>query len=135
MADFYEKMAAVAEKQITKRGRSISVVKISRTPTDASKPWRADDTPREDTDLEDSILTMGAFVEPSSLVHFGFTSEDSELVKRSKQVVLIAGKSVNQADIDQYDEIWDGATIWKIDRTIRLKPGPVTLLYVVGLSQ
>lgn len=136
----YDRIALVAERLIASNGRLINIVRIQRGPVDPAKPWRGDPTPREDNPGDpDSVVVLAniraAFVEPSSLVRFGFKSEEFEGVRRVEQVALIAASSLGGQDLTNYDEIEDGSVNYKIELTRRISPAGIPILYMVGIRR
>ncbi len=130
----YTRLANTAQRLIDKNGRAITIVKLSRVNDDPNFPWRGNETPR--VSVNDTISTIGVFVEPYSLARFGFLSSDDELIKRAEQVVMVSGNGTSQKDLSLFDEIIDfDNTRWKIDRTNRLRPAENTLIYALGVKR
>lgn len=130
----YERMAATTQRLIEKNGRRISILRLNRTPTDPSKPWRGGETPRDPEAVK--VDVKGTFVEPASLARYGFYERDDELVKRVTQYVLVAGNSVGQEkNFEEFDEVVDGDIHWKITRVRMLKPADRVMLYAIGVRR
>ena len=131
----YVRLAATAKRLIDKNGRAISIVKLERDPVDGAKPWRGDPSPRDTGQPEATATTIGVFVEPGSIKHWGFMEISEELIGRWEQVVMVSGNGVNQVDLEEYDEVVDGTIRWRIQNVIKLKPADLTMIYALGLSR
>lgn len=135
----YAKMAQTALRLIEANGRVVDVVRIQRQPADPAKPWRGPNTPRvedgSETEDVDKITVLASFVEPSSLVRFGFKSEELDGTRRVEEVALIAAASLGGRDLTDFDEINDGAVAYKIELIRRIAPADVALLYMVGIRR
>lgn len=126
----YTKLAATASRLVTNAGRTITLVQFNSTPAEASKPWRGATTPRTDPDA--TLEVSGVFVEPSSAVRLGMSTEISDLLKRSTQIIIVAAT----ADLSGYQEIIDSDTKrWKIVGMEKLQPADTTLLYFIGVAR
>jgi len=122
------KAVALAQRLITANGRKISVVKLSGVAADPTKPWRGAGVP---TALK-TVKTSGVFLSHASNIDLGkFITDLGDLMKRVEQAVLIPGG----VDLSAFDQIIDGAIIWKIDWTRELKPGTTTALYAMGVKR
>lgn len=126
----YVALAATAQRLIQENGRSISLISFNATAADANKPWRGATDPRVSPSA--SLTLYGCFVEPSSAIRLGMSTETSDLLKRSTQIVMVA----STADLSSYNEIIDSDTTrWKIEGMEKLKPGETTLLYFIGVKR
>lgn len=126
----YTKLAAIAQRLVSESGRAITLVQFNSTPADANKPWRGAADPRGTPDA--TLAVDGVFVEPSSATKLGMSSEVSDLLKRSSQIIIIA----TTVDISDFQEVIDTDTKrWKILGMETLKPGDTTLLYFVGVER
>lgn len=124
----YLKLAALAKTMIDGAGRPVTFVKLNRTPTDPAKPWRGNVDPRG---APAATLTANAvFVEPSSATKLGMSTTTSDLLKKSKAILLVA----TDTELEGYEEVIDGTSRKRILAVEKLKPGSTTLLYFVGIS-
>lgn len=133
MAFDYTEIQGVAETLITEFGRSVTLEKFNETLQDAGKPYLGSADPRSSPLA--TVTISAAVVEPDSTVQLGIATKDSELVKRSEQVMIIAPGVSLAEDLATFDEVVDGSTRWKIQVVETLKPGPVILLYFVGVAR
>lgn len=126
----YTKLAATAQRLVENSGRDITLVEFNTTPADASKPWRGASDPRTTPDA--TLAVSGVFVEPSSATKLGMSTEVSDLLKRSSQIIIVA----STADLKSYNEVIDSdSSRWKIVGMETLKPGDTTLLYFIGVQR
>lgn len=136
MAVDYAKAAQLALRLIQENGRAITLVYLGQTPEDPAKPWRGNTDARNNPKAQ--VDTYGAFVPPSG-AGLGFLSQDSELVKRAEQILLIAAQSVLGYNVEEFNEVIDPEdlvnTRWRIDMVEMLKPGPLRILYAVGVKR
>ncbi len=135
MAVNYTKLADTALRLVQDSGRDMTFRRLNRTPADVAKPWRGATAPRATAGLDTSVTAKAVVVPPGQSSTLGFLAEDSELVKRSEQILLVALGSTSTVDLSTYDEVLDGATLWKIDLVQILKPGGTVLLFAVGVKR
>lgn len=136
----FEKLAATTNRLIAANGRLINIIRVQRGTDNPLKPWRGDPTPRlqedgEDEEVEIVASVRASFIEPSSLVRFGFKSEELDGTRRVEQVALISAVSLGENDLTYYDEIMDGTIRYKIELIRRIAPADVALLYMVGVRR
>lgn len=124
----YDASVAVAINLIRKKGRIVTLQKMSAASTDPNKPWKGQGSPV----VESSVPEVPSCFVPHTGSNLGFISVASELLKRSEQVALVApiaeGLEVN-------DRILDNGVTWKVDWVQVLKPALQTVLYVFGVSR
>lgn len=126
----YAKLAATAQRLIAKSGRIITLVEFNSTPADSDKPWRGAVDPRIDPD--NTLETSGVFAPPSSAVHLGMSTEISDFLKKSTQIILVATTD----DLKDYNEVIDTDGMrWKIKGMEKLRPANTTLLYFIGVAR
>lgn len=126
----YTALAAKAATLVQNSGRQITLVQYDDTLEDSNKPWRGPVNAR--TSPKSTLQVYGVFVEPSSATKLGMSTEVSDLLKRSKQVIIIA----STADLSIYNEVLDSDNSrWKIVGMEKLKPASTTLLYFMGVAQ
>jgi hypothetical protein len=123
VADF-TRLAATAERLIEKNGRTVTVTKQGKTPTDSTKPWRGLSTPGVA-----SVTGKAVFVEPSKLQR----NEDN--VKRAEQGVYFAANNDGGQALETFDTLLDGASTWKILSAELLKPASKKLLYIFAVAR
>jgi hypothetical protein len=134
MAGFYENLADVASSLLTQFGRTVTFRRLNKnTLDDAAKPWRGTATPRASVDA--SVDGQAVSVSPSAASRLGITTEDSDLIKRSQEILIVALGSTSTDDLATFDEVLDGTKLWKISAVETLKPANLTLLYFVGVRR
>ena len=133
MAYDYSDDVAFAVEMIAEYGRAVSFVKSSSTPGNPAKPLHGPD-PEETPSLVVPGI-MAAFVEPSSVIRLGASTEQKPgLWKNSTKIALVAPDGTN--DFTTFTAITDADNSgWKIEHVEELKPGLVTVLYYVGVKR
>lgn len=127
----YVKLAATATRMIKKTGRDVDIIKLNRTDSDSSKPWRGNTAPR--TSPEQTVTVKATFVQPDSTTQLGLSTVRADgLLKRSDQIMIVAPTTVN---LEDFDEVLDGGTRWGIVGVEVLQPGIVRLLYFIGVKR
>lgn len=126
----YTALATTAKTLIDANGRDVTFIKFDQTPDDGSKPWRGPTDPRAGT----TVSRKSVFVPPSSATKMGLTTEQSDLVRRSQQIAIVAAAGTAE-DLSEYQEVLDGSEHWKITVVETLKPADTTLLYIVGVAR
>jgi hypothetical protein len=134
MARDYSAIADTAKRLVTDAGRAVTFVRLGSTPADASKPWRSAADPRGTPEAELELTAV--FVNPWSTKDLGFGSISEDLMKRSKQVLVLAPGSAEQTPLNTFHTVLDTDGVeWKIEGVETLKPAGVALLYYVGVSR
>ncbi len=128
MSTDYSKFVELARRLIDKSGRSCEFQKLSAVAADPAKPWLGAGAPT----VIEPVTTMAVFLPDGA--GFGKLIEDNELFKSSEQMVLVA-PPVGGEDLSDYHTVLDGGVRWKINVTKALAPGPVTVLYAMGVSR
>ncbi len=133
----YVRIASLSQRLVEDNGRPMIVRRIGRTPTDTNKPWRGSATPRASAEVEYEETIRGVYVEPYSLIRYGFTANDVEDMRRYDVVVIFASKSFTDLSIDAFgmNEIEDDGVIFSDTYIRQLKPGEIPLLYVIGAKR
>lgn len=124
----YAKAVALANRLINKNGRSVDVQRLSATASDPARPWKGAGTPT----VAQTVTAKAVFLPVSSLKELGMTAVDDELLKRTHQVALLAGNSV---DLNAFNAFIDGVSRWRIEWVVTLKPAGIILLYAFGVSR
>lgn len=75
-----------------------------------------------------------AFVYPSGVQNLGLRVSSPALFKSAEQIAIVAADGVN--DFAAFDMVTDiDGSIWKIVAVDVFKPGPVPVLYYVGVAR
>lgn len=124
----HTKFVTLAQRLIAANGRDIVLQRLSSVAANAAQPWKGPGTPT----VASSYERKGTFLPHTGLEDLGkFLVEDS-LLKRSQEVVMVAG---GDDDLTVCNQMIDSSKTWKIDWIRELKPGTVTVLYAMGVSQ
>jgi hypothetical protein len=126
----YTEDLALARELITEFGRLVTAQRLSSAPADSNKPWKGPGTPTVDK----THKTTAAFV-PASGADLGRFVQDKELLRRCEQVALLPGTGKVSVDLNDFHFLLDEKVTWKIEWVRELKPGPLSLLYVIGVKR
>jgi hypothetical protein len=123
----YVRMAATAKRLIEGNGRTVTLVRLSRSPEDTDKPWRGPDlTP----DPVPPAITCKAVIIP-----YVEKEVDGSNIKHGDKRAYIAETSLDEIEIETYDRLVDASVIYKIVIASLLNPGDVRLLYELQLRR
>lgn len=130
MVDFVS-FQNLAERLIEENGRTISLVRRDQANfTDPNKPWRGS------TDVDEiTVVVKGVFIEYEKM------DFDGSLVRRGDKRLLVAAKSVTDESsasnlkIEDYDEVLDGGTRWKIITAELIEPGDLRIMFDIQVRQ
>lgn len=114
---------------IEKKGRKITMQRLAGAPANSTTPWEGAGTPT--IDVQEKVSCC--FVPHSGLEDLGITIEDSELLKRTSEVGLLAGTAKN--DFTTFHQFVDGGKTYKLQWIRVLKPGDQLLLYAFGAQR
>ena len=131
----YVRMAATAQRLITKNGRSIQFARPDNAPANANRPWKGPLTGEEAQPL--TINLMGVFVPPNTVRQFGLTAlgegtEYRDLVTYSQQIIITAP---GEQDLREFISVIDRDERWGIIGLQVLRPADITLLAFVGVRR
>ena len=121
----------LANRLITRNGRPVQFVKnIQQAATDPDKPWRG-----SSAKASDEIQTLNAVFVPDG-AGLGFTATDSDLFRTSEQICIVAPESTSVAyDLETYHQVIEAnSKEWRFNGVMKLQPGEVSLLYIIGLK-
>ena len=130
MALDYVSFRLLAERLINENGRSFTLTRKDQgNPETLSKPWRSSTKV-----AEISFAVVGVFVE------FEKDEVDGTLVKRGDKRLFIAAKDIDDqapanTNIEDYDEITDGAIAYRIINAQVIEPGPTRIMYELQVRQ
>jgi len=130
MAKDYTGNAATAKRLVEKFGRAVTVYKRSRTPADAGKPWQGP------TDTPADFATFIAVFVPAAGGGLGkiLVDKAAELDVTITQEVILSPESDLTFDLNDADSILDGGRAYKVHVREELKPGDLSLLFVLGVT-
>jgi len=125
----YVKLAATALRLVTNNGKSITIAKLGTTPSDVAKPWRGPADQR--SPYADSETVMAVEV---PLAGLGKMISKSDIPDGVKDFYLVAPGLTTPA-LNDFDELVDGSTTYRIVSVNVLKPADVVLLYAIGVQK
>lgn len=127
----YVKLAATAERLITKNGRLIEFVRSVGSPIDPAKPWKGS------TDIEEVVSLSAVFVTPNQVRIFGLSALGDavgfqDMIAVSEQLlILFPGEN----DLRRFQTVRDGSVNWNVTAYQFLKPGSINLLAFAGVRR
>lgn len=124
----YARAQALAQRLIQKNGKAVTFQRLSATPADPEKPWKGPGTPT----VAESHDTVAVSLPHASLVDLGFMRVDDDLLKRTEQVLLVPGGSV---DLEPFTNLLENGVRWRIEWVRTLRPATVTVLYAFGVKR
>lgn len=124
----YDSARALAERLIDKKGRPLTLRKVTDTvdtPDADPRPW----VPAASQVAEVSLTVRGVVLDAKR------TFFDGSLIKIVDKLAYIAVKDTGAADItiNKKDVITDGAREYRIEELELLAPGSQDVLYILGL--
>lgn len=129
----YVKLAATTVRLITKNGKTISLKKLSTTAADPAKPWRGPADGRAPYALEKDCKAVEVGTSTRVSDYGGMISK-SDIPDTVTDIFLVAPPA-DASELDDFDELLCDGTMYHIEKIIRLKPGAIVLLYVIGVSR
>ena len=126
----YDAIAQLATRLIDANGRAITVIRFDQTAGDEDKPWKGPTDPREEPDAESEVY--GVFVPPGGVSDLGLETVDQDLLKRTYEIAIVRPGTF---DFSTANEILDNGVYKKVSFVKELRPGTVSLLYCIGISQ
>lgn len=122
----YIRSAATAKRLIEANGRSVTLIRKSRTVADATKPWRG---PANATDA--SIGPLKAVIYPNEM-----KDERGGIVRLAGLKALIAHDSLDPAsNLEDIDFLVDGAKRLKVTSAAIIGPGDTRIVYEFVLEE
>jgi len=114
-------------------GRPVTVTRLDATPDDVGDPGGGKAAPR-DTPAEEALVDA-IFVHPDSAAELGMTKMSDDLMKKTKDIAIVAPGPTGTFSLDDADELLDEGVTKKVSFVRKLRPGSVTLLYFIGLRR
>jgi hypothetical protein len=122
----YVKLAATAKRLIELNGRTVTLVRKTRAPADAAKPWRGPSGTGNTV-----VASPKAVIYPATE-----KNEDGTLVSRGFEKAMVAHDSISPAqDLSDIDSIIDGSVTYKVIKAYRIGPGDVVIHYEFDLKR
>ena len=127
MAKDYSALQAKAQSLITKFGRTVVLVKESRTATDASAPWLGTST----SDTEVSVSAVYVPISGDSPATVSEMVGSAGLTRRADSFLVGA---VSGHDLRTFQKVQDGSRVWRITHVNVVRPGETVLLYQIEVD-
>jgi len=128
----YVKLAATAERLVTKNGRTVTLVRTGEVPVDVDKPWLGNVAAGETTLVVPAVQLLPNAVRIFGLSALGEASRLSELISNSEIVYILFQGEV---DLKPFTFVRDGGIDYQIEATQSLKPANTTVLGFVGVRR
>jgi len=128
MATDFTEFVELARELIAENGRSVTFQKLDASAADPAKPWKGAGAPT----VEAEVTTTAVFLPDGS--GMGKLIEDNDLFKKAEQVLLVAPPASGEV-LGDFHVVLDGGSRWKVDVAKELRPGPITVLYAMGVSR
>jgi len=119
----YVKLAATAERLITKNGRAVTLTKLDRVAADPTKPWLGGGTATD-------TVTATAVVFP-----IAFEDTDGNNIRRGDAEAFISHTENPTKNLDDYDKLTTNERVWEIVNLNLLNPGGTRLMYHAHLRR
>lgn len=141
MAIDYVKLAAKARTLITQNGRTVTLVKPTKTSADPAQPWNGPAAPVTDpVDPDDGEIKLevpGVQLLPNAVRVFGLSAlgdanEFRGLITYSELVYIVFQGEEN---LESYTFVRDDGVDFQIEATQALKPANTTLLGFIGVRR
>lgn len=133
MAFNYEKAARTAYRLLTRNGRPVQLVKLSRAAADPNRPWRGSGLIPD----EEKITATVVFVDPVSEKDLGrkeVVGPDTAF-RSGTQIGFIAAKENPGVDLTKFNRMVDHDLVWNIDEIHAFQPGKKILIYELRVSR
>lgn len=126
--DYAEIVATVAEL-VTEFGRSVTFEKRNGEVADPAKPWRGAAV----AENAQQVITDAVFVPPEGK-SLGLDFISPELLKKCTEVCLVA--PIDGAfPLNEADTLLDVGVRSRIEWCAVLRPGPIPVLYAIGVTR
>lgn len=125
MAKDYTNAKALAQRMITKFGRTVSVQKPDNTtPVDAARPWKGS------TDADTKVSVPAVFVPDfGQLITEQEITEFGGLISKSTKAFLVSALDAGVNDLNTFKKLVDGGKVYQITKVKEFKPGPESILF------
>ena len=122
----YVRIAATAKRLIEANGRNVTLIRKSRTPANASEPWRGPTSPGDAT-----VGVVKAIIYPVREEEI-----DGFLIKAGMEKATIAHDSLaTPQDLRDIDAIIDATVTYKVVKAVVIGPGGTNLVYEFFLER
>lgn len=129
MSTNWQEYVRMAQDLIKENGREVEFLRLDSGPADPDKPWIGAGTPI----VAERVKTIAVCV-PAISLSFGTDFANEELLKRVSEVFIVAADDAG-TNFEKFHAIDDIGTRWTIEWGQILRPGPVKVLYLIGVSR
>lgn len=131
--DYAAKLVKI-KAQIRGKGREITLSSLDPDSAVIDKPWLGAVDPRDPDNIASTTIFAVNVPLSSASNLLGISSETIELYKETKSVFIAEPGEDTPEDFDQYQLVTDGTQEFQISFIEKLKPGNLTLLYYIGVT-
>lgn len=128
MMDYASILADVREL-VLDAGRPITLRTLAGAAADPAKPWRGPGTPT----VAATCTTPAAFV-PATGGGLGKALVREDLLTKCEQVALLAPPA-DGYDVEKAHELLDDGVRYRVAWVQALRPGPLTVLFAMGVAR
>lgn len=121
----YQSMADKVATLVERFGRAVKLGKIDADSA-VGQPWRQEAAPTDTL-----VDAHAAFFPPIQGVRLGLSTEMTELLKRSTELLIIS----TPLDVNSYNYVLDGTRRLGINGAERLKVGDTTVMWYVSVKE
>ena len=131
----YTQLAATAQRLIEASGRTFTINKLAKTPTDANKPWRGNTDPRGTPD--DTASVIGIVMDTISSRYLGVTIQREDGQQAEAMFLVVASQSAPTKDLKTFDEAIDSSdgSAYTIKSLNVLKPGDTEMFVAYKMTK
>jgi len=127
VADF-DKLALTAQRLIEANGRAVTVIKFGTDSQDQDKPWRGQNEYREA-----EVPGAMAFIPKTQVLTT--RAENVDGVVRETQYSLFAAENDGDHDLEHFNVIEDGDTLWRIVSVELISPADKRVMYIFEVKR
>jgi hypothetical protein len=126
----YDEFVVLANELLFESGTLVTLQQFGTLADDPTKPWKGS----EQTDLAMEYKNVSAVFVPIIGKDLGIVVNDKELLKRTKQVAIVA--PIAEGLEDKITKIKDlSGVTWKVVWAQCLRPAEQTILYYFGVER
>lgn len=140
MTEPYPKFVALADRLITKFGKSVTLFNTTREPADETQPWNGPATWDDATASPEQKVTVTAVFIGELLAgtHGEITGVSRStlgpyLTDVQGDIFLVSGSCPQ--NLANFDKLLDDGAVWNIDNVVTIKPANVAVLYAIQVSK
>lgn len=126
----YDEFVVLANELLLESGKLVTLQQFGALADDPTKPWKGS----EQTDVAMEYKNVSAVFVPIIGKDLGIVVNDKELLKRTKQVAIVA--PIAEGLEDKITKIKDlSGVTWKVVWAQCLRPAEQTILYYFGVER